>query len=116
MSGKPTVAEAKDLKERAIKIFQNAKFTLHKWHSNNPPREEREPELVAEIRRSLYVDDLLSDETEPPHGMHHFWNHKQQNMGEAVEEIELHTFGDASGKGALDGMPVTGTYGWLAAR
>ena len=34
ISGKPTVPEAQQLKEGAIKIFADAKFTLHKWHSN----------------------------------------------------------------------------------
>ena len=34
INGKPTVPEAKKMKEGAIRIFEDAKFTLHKWHSN----------------------------------------------------------------------------------
>ncbi|XP_068680119.1 uncharacterized protein [Montipora foliosa] len=34
ISGKPTVREARELKEVAISIFADAKFKLHKWHSN----------------------------------------------------------------------------------
>ena len=34
ISGKPTVPKAKQVKEGAIRILDDAKFTLHKWHSN----------------------------------------------------------------------------------
>ena len=34
LSGKPTVEEALQHKEEAIALFQDATFTLHKWHSN----------------------------------------------------------------------------------
>ena len=34
ISGAPTTLEAKELKRDAIKIFDDAKFRLHKWHSN----------------------------------------------------------------------------------
>ena len=34
IKGKPTVPEEKKMKEGAIRIFEDAKFTLHKWHSN----------------------------------------------------------------------------------
>ena len=34
VSGKPTVKEAQDMKHGAIEVFEDAKFTLHKWHSN----------------------------------------------------------------------------------
>ena len=40
ISGKMTVAEAQTLKERAIEIFDDATFTLHKWHSNTPKLED----------------------------------------------------------------------------
>ena len=42
ISGKPTVPEAKKMKEGAIRIFEGAKFTLHKWHSNFTELEEGE--------------------------------------------------------------------------
>ena len=42
ISGKPTVREAKELKEGAISIFADAKFKLHKWHSNVAELEEAE--------------------------------------------------------------------------
>ena len=34
INGKPTVPEAKKMKEGAIRILEDAKLTLHKWHSN----------------------------------------------------------------------------------
>ena len=40
ISGKPTVTEAQQLKQGAIEIFTDAKFTLHKWHSNVAELEE----------------------------------------------------------------------------
>ena len=42
ISRKPTVPEAKKMKEGAIGIFEDAKFTLHKWHSNVAELEESE--------------------------------------------------------------------------
>ena len=44
ISGKPTVQEARELKEGAISVFADAKFKLHKWHSNVAELEERERE------------------------------------------------------------------------
>ena len=40
LSGGVTVAETKLLKEKAIEIFEDATFTLHKWQSNEPKVEE----------------------------------------------------------------------------
>ena len=34
ISGKPTVDEAWELKKGAIHVFENIKFTLHKWNLN----------------------------------------------------------------------------------
>ena len=34
ISGAPTTNEAAELKQDAIEIFDDAKFSLHKWHSN----------------------------------------------------------------------------------
>ena len=34
ISGAPTIEKAKQLKQDAIEIFEDAKFMLHKWHSN----------------------------------------------------------------------------------
>ena len=34
INGKPAVPQVKKMREGAIRIFEDAKFTLHKWHSN----------------------------------------------------------------------------------
>jgi hypothetical protein len=34
LSGGATVEEAQEVKQQAIEIFEDATFTLHKWHSN----------------------------------------------------------------------------------
>ena len=39
ISGAPTTNEAAELKQDAIEIFDDAKFRLHKWHSNAPELE-----------------------------------------------------------------------------
>ena len=40
ISGKPTVKETEQLKQGAIEVFEDAKFTLRKWHSNAAELEE----------------------------------------------------------------------------
>ncbi|XP_068692652.1 uncharacterized protein [Montipora foliosa] len=45
ISGKPTVREARELKEGAISIFADAKFKLNKWHSNVAELEEPEGQV-----------------------------------------------------------------------
>ena len=39
ISGGNTQEEARNLKESAMSVFQEAKFKLHKWHSNVPELE-----------------------------------------------------------------------------
>ena len=39
ISGAPTVSKAKQLKRETTEIFEDAKFELHKWHSNEPELE-----------------------------------------------------------------------------
>ena len=48
ISGKPTVEETKQLKQGAIEVFEDAKFTLHKWHSNADELEENETKVEDE--------------------------------------------------------------------
>ena len=40
VSGKRTVAQAQEMKKNVIEIFDDAKFTLHRWHSNNRELED----------------------------------------------------------------------------
>ena len=49
ISGKTTVKEAGELKQRATEIFQDATFTLHKWHSNEPALEEPVVSYVEDV-------------------------------------------------------------------
>ena len=39
ITGAPTTDEARELKQDSIKVFDYAKFHLHKWHSNAPELE-----------------------------------------------------------------------------
>lgn len=48
ISGKPTVKEARQLKQGAIEVFEDAKFTLHKWHSNAAELEDNETKVGDE--------------------------------------------------------------------
>ena len=56
ISGKTTVKEAGELKQRATEIFQDATFTLHKWHSNEPALEEP---VVSSVEDVTYANDNL---------------------------------------------------------
>ena len=62
LSGKPTVAEAKKLKEGAIEIFQDAQFTLHKWHSNDPELESEQSSVETE---NTFAKQQLGAPTDP---------------------------------------------------
>ena len=45
ISGSTTVSKAQEVKQKAVKIFKNAGFKLHKWHSNAWELESDELEL-----------------------------------------------------------------------
>ena len=48
ISGRPTVNEALQLKHDAVTVFQDARLTLHKWHSNASEVEEGEQKTCDE--------------------------------------------------------------------
>ena len=52
ISGGPTIEKAKQLKREATEIFADAKFELHKWHSNRKELEtaceDYEPSFAKE--------------------------------------------------------------------
>ena len=57
ISGSTTIEKAKKLKDGAIEIFEDAKFTLHKWNSNE---HELQPEEVnAQSDESTYAKQQL---------------------------------------------------------
>ena len=60
VSGKPTVQQAKVLKDGAIEIFNDATMTLHKWHSN-----ERELEdIVIDSEEKTFAKEQLGTPSE----------------------------------------------------
>ena len=61
--GKPTVASAVELKKSAIQIFDDATFTLHKWHSNEPSLEDNQ--LKSECEQSEVKSDWDGNQVEP---------------------------------------------------
>ena len=65
LSGKPKVASAMELKEGAIKIFEDAKFTWHKWHSNEPELEDNELKPECEKSEVKQERDMNQVEAEP---------------------------------------------------
>ena len=48
IGGGTTTAKAQNLKETATTIFQEAKFKLHKWHSNEPSLETENEHIEKE--------------------------------------------------------------------
>jgi hypothetical protein len=86
LSGKPTVGEAKDLKEGAIKIFQDAKFTLHKWHSNNPELESEQSSVETE---NTFAKQQLGAPTDPESSLLGLsWNKETDEFSVVVPEMK----------------------------
>ena len=48
ISGSTTVEKAKQLRDGAIEIFEDAKFTLHKWNSNEDEIQPKEAEVQSD--------------------------------------------------------------------
>jgi hypothetical protein len=46
LSGAATVDEAQEVKQQTVEIFEDATFTLHKWHSNEAELEDH-PDLSS---------------------------------------------------------------------
>ena len=57
ISGGNTQGEARNLKESAMSVFQEAKFKLHKWHLNVPELET--VVNVSEEQQESYVKEQL---------------------------------------------------------
>ena len=61
LSGGATVQEAQFRKENAIEIFEDARFTLHKWHSNVP-------QLEGNIESNDSETTFAKQQLKPPEG------------------------------------------------
>ena len=48
ISGSTTIEEAKQLRDGAIEIFEDAKFTLHKWNSNEDEVQPNQGEVQSD--------------------------------------------------------------------
>ena len=57
ISGSTTVEKAKELRDGAIEIFEDAKFTLHKWNSNEDGLQPKE--VNAQSDESTYAKQQL---------------------------------------------------------
>lgn len=58
ISGGPTSEKAKRLKREATEIFADAKFELHKWHSN-----EKQPETSSDDYEPSFTKEQLENGT-----------------------------------------------------
>jgi hypothetical protein len=86
LSGKPTVAEAKNLKEGAIKIFQDTNFTLHKWHSNDPELESEQSSVETE---NTFAKQQLGAPTDPESSLLGLsWNKETDEFSVVVPEMK----------------------------
>ena len=47
VSGGATIEDAKDVKQQAVKIFEDATFTLHKLHSNKEELEDHRELMIT---------------------------------------------------------------------
>ena len=57
VSGGATLEEANELKKNSIEIFEDASFTLHKWHSNAAVLED--PTCISSEREETYAKKQL---------------------------------------------------------
>ena len=86
LSGKPTVAEAKELKVGAIEIFEDTKFTLHKWHSNVS---ELESEPSVE-RENTFAKQQFSPSTDQEFSLLGLpWNKEADEFSVVVPEMKM---------------------------
>jgi hypothetical protein len=83
ISGKETVKEAGELKQRATEIFQDATFTLHKWHSNEPALEEP---VVSSVEDVTYAKRQLGRR-----GIQLTWTFLAENVGYNQHQYSLRT-------------------------
>ena len=57
LSGGVTVGEAQEVKQQAVEIFEDATFTLHKWHSNEAELEDH-PDLSTSEEETFAKQQL----------------------------------------------------------
>ena len=87
LSGKPTVAEAKELKVGAIEIFEDAKFTLHKWHSNVSELESEQPSVETE---NTFAKQQFSPSTDQESSLLGLpWNKEADEFSVVVPEMKM---------------------------
>ena len=77
ISRKPTVQEARELKEGAISIFADTKFKLHKWHSSVAELEERESRAGDE---SMFAKQQLGHSKAKSRSLLGILWHKQEDQ------------------------------------
>ena len=58
MTGVSNIAEPEQKKSTAIEVFEDAKFTIHKWHSSAPELESTD-ERQAELEETTYAKSKL---------------------------------------------------------
>ena len=64
ITGGTTVAEIQTQKEKTIKVFDDATFTIHKWHSNEPELEPKN-QSPSEISELTYAKSQLAGIEQP---------------------------------------------------
>ncbi|XP_068692717.1 uncharacterized protein [Montipora foliosa] len=84
ISGKPTVQKARELKEGAISIFADAKFKLHKWHSNVAELEE--PEGQVEDGSTFAKQQLGSPRAKKGSLLGLLWEKQEDQIGIVIPQ------------------------------
>ena len=84
ISGGNTQEEARNLKESAISVFQEAKFKLHKWHSNVPELET--VGNVSEEQQESFVKEQLGVKAGETKMLTMVWNKTDDTFGVTFPE------------------------------
>ena len=84
ISGGNTQEEARNLKESAMSVFQEAKFKLHKWHSNVPELET--VGNVSEEQQERYAKEELGVKAGETKMLGMVWNKTDDTLGVTFPE------------------------------
>ena len=85
MSGGATIAEVKEKKSRAIEIFEDATFRLHKWHSNVKELESPSHNDQEEV---TFAKQELGDSTPRAKLLGFPWDKSKDSLSVTMQQVD----------------------------
>ena len=87
IAGGESVSEVKEFKRGAIQVFGEAKFELHKWHSNVPELES--DDRVTKLSEQTYAKMQMNVQQDETTILGLFWNKSKDMLGVRFPEKEI---------------------------